>query len=250
MDTKKLYDFTIQDLPDSVKAIREQRMDFTTSTSIVHSGLIAQEVEKAANACGFTSSIVDVPTDTNTVNYSLNYAEIVVPLIKAVQELSGTIDSLKSNQKTTDSLQTKTLDSLKNVVAGYETRFDTLETTISRCCSNKNDKTINQGNSNDNSGQNETLGIHNIELANSAVLYQNTPNPFGEGTTIKYFVPDNANAKIVFYDNYGNQIKTYNIAENGMGQLNVEASNLSAGMYSYSLIISGKIIDTKKMIRQ
>jgi hypothetical protein len=98
--------------------------------------------------------------------------------------------------------------------------------------------------------QGNATSIHDIELANNAVLYQNAPNPFGEGTTIKYFVPDNANAQIVFYDDYGNQIKAYNIAENGMGQLNVEASNLSAGMYSYSLIISGKIIDTKKMIRQ
>ena len=48
--------------------------------------------------------------------------------------------------------------------------------------------------------------------------------PFGDGTTIKYFIPDNMDAQIVFYDNYGNQIKIFKVAENGMGQLNVSCN--------------------------
>lgn len=104
-----------------------------------------------------------------------------------------------------------------------------------------------QNNSNE---QGNSTNIHNIELANNAVLYQNAPNPFGEGTTIKYFIPDNMDAQIVFYDNYGNQIKIYKVAENGMGQLNVSATNLAAGVYSYSLIVNGKVVDTKKMLKE
>ncbi len=38
------------------------------------------------------------------------------------------------------------------------------------------------------------------------------------------------------------------IEDKGMGQLNIDASNLSAGMYSYSLVVNGKVIDTKKMM--
>ncbi len=39
------------------------------------------------------------------------------------------------------------------------------------------------------------------------------------------------------------------VAENGTGQLNIDASNLAAGMYSYSLIVNGKVVDTKKMLK-
>jgi hypothetical protein len=257
-NTQALDDYMIQSYPDSLKISHQAGLNFAPSTAIVHAGFIAQEVDSVANAVGFTSSIVHRPANSSDP-YALAYSEIVVPLVKAVQELSGTVDSLKSRQRNTDSLiskqektdslQTTTLDSLKNVVVSYESRFDSLEAMINRCCNNKNDKTINQGNNNDNSGQSEIPNIHNIELANSAILYQNTPNPFGDGTTIKYFVPENANAQIIFNDNFGNQIQTYNITENGIGQLNVDATKLASGIYTYSLIINGKVIDTKKMIR-
>jgi len=93
-------------------------------------------------------------------------------------------------------------------------------------------------------------GIEEITNANNAILYQNAPNPFGNGTIIKYFVPDNTDSEIIFFDEFGRQLKVFNIAEKGMGQLNIEATNLTPGMYSYSLWINGKIIDTKKMIKQ
>ena len=91
--------------------------------------------------------------------------------------------------------------------------------------------------------------IHNVKLANNAILYQNSPNPFGNGTTIKYFVPENADAQIIFYDEFGTQIKTFKVSENGTGQLNIDASNLPQDIYSYSLIVNGKVVDTKKMLK-
>ena len=36
------------------------------------------------------------PTDSNSNHYALRYEEIVVPLVKAVQELSKEVDSLKA----------------------------------------------------------------------------------------------------------------------------------------------------------
>ena len=62
-------------------------------------------------------------------------------------------------------------------------------------------------------------------------------------------MPDDANAIIVFFDECGNKLKEFKVAEKGMGQLNVSATNLAAGMYSYSLIVNGKVVDTKKMIK-
>ena len=50
-------------------------------------GFFAQEVEAAAEQLGFDFSGVDAPEDAKDV-YGLRYAEFVVPLVKAVQELA------------------------------------------------------------------------------------------------------------------------------------------------------------------
>lgn len=63
------------------------------AVSELTTGFIAQEVEAAARASGFSFSGVDVPkSDGDT--YALRYAEFVVPLVKAVQEQQALIDSL------------------------------------------------------------------------------------------------------------------------------------------------------------
>jgi len=55
-------------------------------------GLLAQEVEAAATAIGYHFSGVDKPANDHTA-YGLRYAEFVVPLIKAVQEMKQLIDA-------------------------------------------------------------------------------------------------------------------------------------------------------------
>ena len=59
------------------------------------SGFIAQEVEAAAEEANYDFSGLGAPKDENDF-YSLRYAEFVVPLVKAVQELSAEIELLKS----------------------------------------------------------------------------------------------------------------------------------------------------------
>jgi hypothetical protein len=48
---------------------------------------------------------------------------------------------------------------------------------------------------------------------------------------------------------FGNQLKTFAVNTTGAGQLNVASANLAPGTYSYSLIINGTVVDTKKMIK-
>ena len=45
-------------------------------------------------------------------------------------------------------------------------------------------------------------------------------------------------------------LKIVDINEKGSGQLNVYAADLSSGNYTYSLIADGKLVETKKMIKQ
>ena len=53
----------------------------------VHSGFIAQDVEKAAQSIGYDFCGIDSPENDKSV-YGLRYGDFVVPLVKAVQELS------------------------------------------------------------------------------------------------------------------------------------------------------------------
>jgi hypothetical protein len=63
-------------------------------------------------------------------------------------------------------------------------------------------------------------------------------------------LPENiGNAKIMFYDVSGRIINAVELNGTGDGTLHVYASNLSSGIYTYALIVDGKVIDTKKMVR-
>ena len=62
---------------------------------IIQTGFIAQDVEKAAKEINYNFSGVDAAKNDNDV-YGLRYAEFVVPLVKAVQELSAKNDDLQN----------------------------------------------------------------------------------------------------------------------------------------------------------
>ena len=87
------------------------------------------------------------------------------------------------------------------------------------------------------------------EAAMVAALGQNEPNPFTENTEIAYVLPAGArSAALYIYDMNGAQIDAFPITGGGAGTVTVEGGRLEAGMYLYSLIADGKVIDTKRMI--
>src|ERR1700756_894329 len=206
LNTRALDDYLIQNLSDDDKASHKQGMDFAPSMAIIHSGFLAQEVEQAATQTGYNNSIVSHPQSSNQT-YAVNYAEIVVPLVKAVQEQQAMINDLK------------------NQVAQLT----------------KNNSTPA------NSNSTTSINSQDIQLSDAdvVVLNQNQPNPFAEQTVINYSIPQNASsAQILFYDLNGKQIKAQTINTKGKGVLNVYANDLSNGTYSYTLVVDGKVIDT------
>ena len=221
----------MRNLPDSVKQKRIKDMNYNASSNIIHTGFIAQEVEKAATEIGYTFDGVNVPKDEND-NYSLAYSQFVVPLVKAVQELQKMNDSLKIKVN-----QQQTLIDTSNIKKLNE-RLSQLEAIVNQCCNiNPEKKGISYQETDLNNG-------------NAIVLDQNVPNPFAESTTITYIIPDDiTTAQIIFTDNLGRIIKTVDIKEKGKGMLKVYAQDLSTGIYSYTLIADGKTIDSKKMIK-
>ena len=70
---------------DKMKAQMQPEAD--KAAKIIYNGFIAQDVEKAAQSLNYNFSGVDKP-QTEDGLYGLRYSDFVVPLVKAVQELS------------------------------------------------------------------------------------------------------------------------------------------------------------------
>ena len=87
------------------------------------------------------------------------------------------------------------------------------------------------------------------ETALSTSLGQNTPNPFTEATTIPLTVAEGVSSAVLYvYDLNGKQIAEYAVAGRGTIAITIEGGSLDAGMYLYSLIADGVVVDTKRMI--
>ncbi len=178
---------------------------------VVYTGFVAQEVEKAAKEMGYDFSGVDAPANDKGL-YGLRYAEFVVPLVKAVQELSAENDALKTKN-----------DAL-------EERLEKIEALLS-----------NQ--------QPGSQALVNAGYTGTASISQNMPNPVANSTTINYNLPvSSVSAKIVVMDKTGKTLQSITLSAKGRGSVQVDAASLSAGAYNYALYVDGKLIDTKQML--
>ena len=102
-------------------------------------------------------------------------------------------------------------------------------------------------NSSDNGAVKKSLSKNALEL--ETVLYQNNPNPFKENTIVDCFIPQGVSkAELYIYDMNGEQKDCKTIAGRGNVSVTIEGRSLKAGMYLYSLVTDGSVIDTKRMI--
>ena len=84
-----------------------------------------------------------------------------------------------------------------------------------------------------------------------AELFQNEPNPFDGRTLIRYHIPDQVQQAVLRITNAkGQVVRGIRVEERGTGQVELAAEVLSTGAYQYSLILDGRMVDTKRMIRQ
>jgi trimeric autotransporter adhesin len=95
-------------------------------------------------------------------------------------------------------------------------------------------------------------GTSTVDEYNSkteVALYQNNPNPFTVTTEIGMSLPENiGQATLIIYNMEGNQLKVIPVNDRGKAVVKIESNELKAGMYFYSLLVDGKVLDTKRMI--
>ena len=103
--------------------------------------------------------------------------------------------------------------------------------------------------SNSSVGNGGTSGIGGTVSSSVASLSQNAPNPFVDATAVRMVIPEAVtDAMLCIYDMSGKQIRRTEIHDRGEVTVSVTAEGLTAGMYLYSLIADGKLVNTRKMI--
>lgn len=80
-------------------------------------------------------------------------------------------------------------------------------------------------------------------------LGQNKPNPFGTTTNIEVCIPSDVQKAFIYvYDLTGKKLEQVDITSRGKQTIQLNASTLSDGMYLYSLIADGRVVETRRMI--
>lgn len=145
--------------------------------------------------------------------YFVNYLEFIPIILAGIQEQQNQIETLQS----VITAQEQEISDIKKYI-GYK-----------------------------DDGSKKSLGTSTS--VETPILYQNSPNPFSESTTIRYFLTDEFNdAYIIIYDMTGLQLKSIPLEDVGESSVEISAGQLRAGMYIYSLIVDGKLTDSKQMI--
>ena len=174
----------------------------------MYTGFVAQEVEKIADKLGFDFSGVYKPQNDKDP-YGLSYADFVVPLVKAVQEIS------KSSEE-------------------KDAKIDALEKRLIKL-----EEMMNAAHSSTNNA---------IPYPADVSLQQNAPNPFNNTTSIAYSLPlQYSKAKIVVTDNEGRTMKQFIVNGTGKGAIKLDTFQWAAGGYHYSLYIDDKLIESKQL---
>ena len=231
---------------------------FNFSTEKQH-GFVAQDVENVVPelvSVAVKPAIVDTLGNVIKPAYTyraLNYIGFISILTKGIQELQQKNDNLESKVNNQDSINTSLQTQVNDLLATntlLQNQLNQLLATINNCCTlNETRLTPHPTNTPSQTLINQT----NIELndVQTIVLEQNVPNPFAEQTSINYSLPDNTvKAQMLFYNAQGKLIQSTELTQKGKGILNVFASDLSSGIYTYTLVVDGIIIETKKMVKQ
>jgi len=207
----------IEDILPKLMQLKPTRYHFKSQSNaeLKAWGFIAQDVEP------IFPSFVSTSTDGNKTQKGIAYYNFSVLAIKAIQELKAQLDEEKVNKKDLEERITELEAELSEIKAMLVQLADGGKVNIAN--------------------QTSTL--------TSATLEQNQPNPFTENTLIRYFIPETVKTASLRVTNLeGKQIKEIAIQHRGQGQVTLDANTLSAGTYQYTLILDGRILETKQMV--
>ncbi len=200
-----------------------------------HFGFKAQDVEKIYPELTYK--------DDSTGKYSIDYIGFIPILVEMVQDLQDLTETQNKKIKELENL-------LKMATEGSSNNSNNSKGKQKKAASAPTTKQQHQLVESNAASETSDLETSNeVDVAFSAYLFQNTPNPFSRETEIKYYVPQNTeNAFLYVFSLQGNMLLTKPIVETGNGSVTISASELQPGMYIYTLAVNGQEVDSKRMI--
>lgn len=177
-----------------------------------HIGYIAQEIEK---------TLPEIVIADENGRLGVNYTELIPVLSEALKELNAKVE--KQNNAVIEN------DALKAKLSTLEEKLALLEKSITTLCES---------------------GCAGLEKkADVNMLYQSIPNPTDDVALINYYLAsEGSTAEIKLYMQEGKELQSFSLQPTkGNGSVKVSLGNLTDGTYLYSLIVDGKVIDTKRL---
>lgn len=221
------YKENIKDLSESLEdvlSLRPVSFDFKQDSLMPDTtglkgkvGFLAQEVKEVFP--GLVGYMEDID------RYTLDYQSIIPYLVKALQEEHAEKELLEEE-----------MEVMRQEMAGLQEAVDALMQA----------QGLGGNNTKAPGMQNEGDGVQTMA---GFKLYQNSPNPFSENTVIRYELPQGVTkASIGVFDMQGKQVLEQALPQGDSGKMEISAGSLRPGMYTYSLLLSGKVMDSKKMV--
>jgi len=239
---------TITNAFDKISQLNAVEYYYKSKQELISDGVIPPEI---INTTLPDTSVIDSTTIigiNNTINSRKQYGFIAQELQQVYPEL---VFEKEDGLLSIDYVSFIAI--IVETIKEQNDKINNLELQLNNCCKSSTNEQQLKMDKNNTSGQQFNENIISVDLAKAEqiILYQNEPNPFNGSTVIRYFIPENMQieAYMVFYDSYGNEIKKVIIKETGAGKIEANAQNIAAGIYSYSLVVNGKVVDTKKMMK-
>jgi len=197
-------------------------------------GFLAQEVEKV-----FPELVTHPQSEEEFC--SMNYDGMIPVLLEAIKEQQNMIENLQEEIQQGTILKQE-YESQQAIIEELQQKVEYLEEALMKHCS-KNSIDIDESNTV------QQFNLTEPTKAEEMRVYQNAPNPFNEHTTIQCYIPQTIKkAELCVYNMQGAQIKCLTVSERGSVTVQIQAGQLSAGVYTYLLIGNGKTSDAKQMI--
>lgn len=187
-------------------------------------GFLAQEVQEVLP--GLVEYLPEVDM------YTMNYEGLIPYIVEAFQEERAEVESLRTeNEAMSEAIEAmqEEIEALKSALEGMG-------------------PAAQGGKAPEAPAYNEDEGDE--VMSQGYLLYQNMPNPFSEETRIRYELPSTAQSAVLqLFDMQGRKVMERSLPQGvESGEVEISGNTLQPGMYTYALVVSGKVMASKKMV--